>query len=345
MSRANAVWDATLGIQSEPLRDLSEFKTWAVGLDHPEGVASGPDGTIFAGGEAGQVYRVGPDGSVRQIGSVDAFSLGLALDAESNVYICETATHSVRRVAPDGAVSVFTAGVPGRAFVNPNFPVFDSTGNLYVSDSGHWNGNDGCLLVARPDGATELFTDQVTSFPNGLALSADERWLYVVASELPGIQRVAIESNGTAGAVETVVALPKNVPDGITFDEDGALYIACYAPSVVYRLDPDGTLDVLGYDWQNTQLAAPTNIAFTGAQRTTMVIGSLSRWHLTTIEMEVPGLAPHFPSSSSSTSTSGARVISKRRIATASESVTLQLGVFHIGADRTAESIRPHCVV
>jgi hypothetical protein len=27
-----------------------------------------------------------------------------------------------------------------------------------------------------------------------------------------------------------------------------------------------------------------------------MVIGSLSRWHLTTIEMDVPGLPLHFPS-------------------------------------------------
>ena len=214
----------------------------------------------------------------------------------SNVYICETTTHSVKKVTPAGDVSTYSAGLSDREFVNPNYPVFDAAGNLYVTDSGHWGGNDGYILVVRPNGTTELFSEAVTAFPNGLALSPDGNWLYVVASELPGIVRVAIEADGTAGAVETVVELPKNVPDGVAFDEDGTLFIACYAPSVIYQLTTDGSLDVLGYDWQNTQLAAPTNIAFTGPDRRTMVIGSLSRWHLTSIEMPVPGVTLHFPS-------------------------------------------------
>ncbi|MEZ4530954.1 MAG: SMP-30/gluconolactonase/LRE family protein [Thermomicrobiales bacterium] len=295
MSQVSGVWDVTIGLESDPLRDLAEFRTWANGLDHPEGVAEGPDGTIYAGGELGQVYRIAPDGTAQQIGMVDGFALGLALDADSNVYICETSTHSVKKVTPEGVVSNYTSGVPGRAFVNPNYPVFDAEGNLYITDSGHWGGKDGCILVVRPDRTTELFSEGVPAFPNGLALSPDGQWLYVVASELPGIVRVAIEPDGSAGTVETVVELPKNVPDGIAFDAEGTLYIACYAPSVVYRFGTDGVLDVLGYDWQNTQLAAPTNIAFTGPQRTTMVIGSLSRWHLTTIEMEIPGLPMRFP--------------------------------------------------
>jgi gluconolactonase len=296
MSGVAGVWDVTVGLPSEPLRDLSEFKTWASGLDHPEGVAVGPDGDIYAGGELGQIYKIDRDGSVRQIGMIDGFALGLALDADRNVYICETTSHSVRKVTPDGEVSIYTGGLPDREFVNPNYPVFDAAGNLYVSDSGHWNGNDGCILLVRPGGITELFAESTRAVPNGLALGPDGKWLYVVESELPGIRRVAIGDDGTAGTVETVVELPRNVPDGIAFDEAGTLYIACYAPSVVYRLTPNGDLAVLGYDWQSTQLASPTNIAYTGANRTTMVIGSLSRWHLTTIEMDVPGLPLHFPS-------------------------------------------------
>jgi gluconolactonase len=41
-----------------PLVPLSEFDLLADGLDHPEGVTWGPDGFVYAGGEAGQIYRV-----------------------------------------------------------------------------------------------------------------------------------------------------------------------------------------------------------------------------------------------------------------------------------------------
>lgn len=296
MSSHSGIWDVTTGLQSEPLRELSEFVSLADGLDHPEGVAAGPDGSIYAGGEAGQVYRVESNGMFLQIASVDGFALGLALDGAGNIYVCENTSHCVKRVATDGTVSVYSTGSKERPLVTPNYPVFDAAGNLYVSDSGQWNKNDGCIFVVRPGGQTELFTDNVSAFPNGVALSPDGAWLYVVVSETPEIARVKIEENGAAGAIETVIELPRNVPDGIAFDQDGTLFIACYSPSVIYQLTTGGQLDVLGYDWQNTQLAAPTNIAFCGVERRTMVIGSLARWHLTQLEMEVPGAALHFPS-------------------------------------------------
>jgi gluconolactonase len=48
---------------------LDAFTELAGGFDHPEGIAWGPDGFLYAGGEAGQVYRVGLDGSAEEIAS------------------------------------------------------------------------------------------------------------------------------------------------------------------------------------------------------------------------------------------------------------------------------------
>jgi hypothetical protein len=43
---------------------LEAFETVVTGLDHPEGIAVGLDGSLVAGGEAGQLYRIG-EGGVR----------------------------------------------------------------------------------------------------------------------------------------------------------------------------------------------------------------------------------------------------------------------------------------
>ncbi len=40
-----------------PLINLTDGQVCVAGLDHPEGVAWGPEGKLYAGGEAGQLYR------------------------------------------------------------------------------------------------------------------------------------------------------------------------------------------------------------------------------------------------------------------------------------------------
>jgi gluconolactonase len=292
----SAVWDVTRSLPASSLRPISDFAPFIHGLDHPEGVACGPNGELYAGGEAGQIYRVSLDGTHEQIGSTGGFVLGLCLDAASNVYACDLAQAAVIKVTPAGETSVYTAGAPDRKLRTPNYPVFDAAGNLYVSDSGGWAENSGCIFRVKPDGATEVWTNTVSNFPNGLALHPSGSHLYAVESQVPAVVRVVIEADGSAGAVETVAELPHNVPDGIAFDEAGNLYISCYTPDVIYRVAPDGDLAVLAADWESVTFATPTNVAFVGPERTTLVVGSLSRWHLTKGEMDVPGARLHFPS-------------------------------------------------
>src|SRR3954447_18267664 len=81
-------------------------------FDHPEAVAWGPDGFAYAGGEAGQLYRFPLDGgTLQEVARLEGgFLLGLAHDADGNVYACDDRSRCVHRIAPDGRISVYSSG-------------------------------------------------------------------------------------------------------------------------------------------------------------------------------------------------------------------------------------------
>lgn len=278
------------------LMQVNDFEPFADGLDHPEGVAWGPDGYVYAGGEAGQIYRVHPEtGDVTVIADTGGFILGMAFDAAGNLYACDNGKDCVQKITPDGTVSVYSSGAPDRPMRVPNYPAFDANGNLYVSDSGGHHTYDGCLFRVRPGGETQVISTEINGFPNGLAVHPNGEWLYIAMTNLASVIRVALKADGSIGAPETVVELPRTLPDGLAFDIDGNLYVSCYTPDRIYKVAPDGTAQVLVDDWESTIIATPTNIAFGGDDMQTLFLASLGRWHLTKGRMPVAGVKPFYP--------------------------------------------------
>lgn len=266
-------------------------------FDHPEAVAWGPDGRAYAGGEAGQLYRFDLGGeALEEVARVEGgFLLGLAHDADGNIYACDERNACVHRITPGGEVSTYCSGNEAQKMRLPNYPVFDDAGNLYVSDSGGWGTRDGFVWKIAPGGAAEIWDRQANGFTNGMCLSADGRFLYVVESSPPLVSRVAIGDDGSAGGREVVVELPRQVPDGIAFDTAGDLYISLYNPNIVYRYTAGGKLVTLYDDWEQLMLVAPTNIAFGGPDMKTLIIASLCGWSVHTAPMKVPGLPLRYP--------------------------------------------------
>lgn len=256
-------------------------------LDHPECVIVGPDGAVWCGGERGQVYRVEADGSgLREVASTGGFTLGMAFGPDGLLYVCDLATRSVKRVdVTTGAIETFATGTPERPFVNPNYPAFDSAGRLYVSDSGTADAPGPGIYRFAPDGAPELWHPGPLAFANGIALSADERWLYVVETFGQEIARIAIEPDGSAGARELVAAV-EALPDGLALGRDGELYVGCYEPSQVLRVDPDGSVRTLVVDPTAHTLCHPTNVALLGD---TLLTANLGRWHITALDLTQRG--------------------------------------------------------
>ncbi|MCA1832063.1 MAG: SMP-30/gluconolactonase/LRE family protein [Actinomycetota bacterium] len=275
---------------------LENLKVLAEGLDHPEGVTVDPTGVLYAGGEAGQIYRVDVrSGGVEQVATTGGFMLGLCADASGLLYCCDVGRKEVVRIDPHtGDVTVYSNGTPDRPMVNPNWPVFDDTGNLYVTDSGSWKQNDGCILRIDAGGKTSLWTAEATGFPNGAALSADGESLFVLESTTPALVRIPIRADGSAGPREVVTNLV-GVPDGCAIDTEGRVYVFYYRPDRIDRVSPDGRVEILAEDPEGTLLAAPTNGVWLAPERRRLVVGSLGRWHLTECDFNATGIPLRYP--------------------------------------------------
>ena len=279
------------------LNNNTEISVLVDGLDHVEGIAWGLDGYAYAGGEAGQIYRIDIERQEAvQFADTGGFILGLALDNSHNIYACDTGNTAVMKITPDGVVSTYSTGAVDEPFSTPNYPAFDAEGNLYVCDSGEWRADNGKIYRVRPGGETAVWARSLSQFPNGLCMSPDGGSLFVAMSlSPPRISEIDIAADGSAGAVRTVVELPGTVPDGVAFDTGGNLYVACYRPDRIYRFSPPGELDVLADDFEGTLIAAPTNIAFCGPRHDILLSANLGRWHISRYEAGATGIPLHYP--------------------------------------------------
>ena len=261
-----------------------------VRLKHPEGLAVAADGAIWCGGDGGEIYRIEPDGSgIELIASTGGFTLGLAFDARGRLYTCDLGHKVVFRLDPSTRQLEQFAPVGDAGPIGvPNYPVVDVARDvLYVSDSRPLGTpGAGIWRFDLESGEGSLWYDQPLNFANGLALSADRRWLYVAETFARRVSRIPIQDDGTAGAAEVFVEGIERLPDGLAFDVDGNLYIACYEPSRLFRASPAGSLELLYDDPEAHMLCHPTNCAFRG---TDLFTANLGRWHITRIEVGVAG--------------------------------------------------------
>ena len=271
---------------------IDDVAIFADGLDHPECIAVHPDGSVWAGGEAGQVYRVSADGSeIKEVVNTGGFNLGLAFSPDMSwLAICDLKNHCVWKLDLQSMSLIkFAVGAEGVLFNIPNYPCFSKDGHLWVSESGAFRQITGKLFRFDKEGNGVVWQDGPFNFANGLALSAKEDWLYVACTWLPGVERIAINADGSAGVREIYCTLPQSCPDGLAFDAAGNLYVGCYAPNCIYKVTPDKEVSLLIDDWEAHTLSNPTNLAFGGKDFNELYTANLGRWHISKINIDAKG--------------------------------------------------------
>jgi sugar lactone lactonase YvrE len=250
-------------------------------LQHPEGIAIGPDGWIWCGTENGEILRIAPDSSRIELAArAGGFTLGLAFEGDRALFFCDNkdkavyrldlASHRVARFSPSG-IRI------------PNYPVVDFRRHrLLVSDSYDFaKPGPGVWAYDLATGAGELWCGAPMTFANGMALAPSSDALFVCETFARRIARIAIDDGGAAAGMSIFASDLPGLPDGIAFDAGGSLFVGCYEPSRILRIAADGEkTEVYIEDATAHLLAHPTNVAFDGSA---LFAANLGRWHVTRI--------------------------------------------------------------
>lgn len=257
-------------------------------LDHPEDVAVAVDGTLYAGGEAGQIYHVDPvDDTVMELARTGGFVLGVTIGPDGDVYACDFQQHAVFRLPvdghePTGELEVFVSGGDDVTPRHPNYCVFDDTGRMYVSDSGERSDMadaGGCIYVREPDGYERVLTKTCSAFPNGLALSPDGSVLYVAETGTHNVWAIEVVDGHVDQA--SVITDDMGMIDGLAVDSEGRLYGASIGDNAVYRFQGE-SVEVYAVDPDGLTIGNPTNVAI-DEKRNVLYTANLALWHVTAL--------------------------------------------------------------
>jgi sugar lactone lactonase YvrE len=107
--------------------------------------------------------------------------------------------------------------------------VVDGRGNAYIGNIGFdfpfGEVSTGIVALVTPDGQVRQVADDV-HFPNGMAVTPDNRTLILAETYAHRLTKYDIESDGTLSNRRVWADLPGAFPDGICLDAEGAVWYA-----------------------------------------------------------------------------------------------------------------------
>ena len=170
--------------------------------------------------------------------------VGAAVPTEGDAVLVALA-HRLALMQPDGTLDELVSIPHGRHEMRLNDGACDPAGRFWVGSMTLDHEHAAAVLYRYEQGALERVLDGIT-LSNGIGWSPDGRLMYYVDSLAYGIDVFDFETDSgrISGRRPFVDLAPgAGVPDGLTVDDDGCVWLALYGRGRVHRYRPDGELD------------------------------------------------------------------------------------------------------
>lgn len=231
---------------------------------------------------------------------------GIVFDSDSNMFIADRENHVIRKITPDGIVTVFAGalnipgaqnGINGR-FNRPIRLAIDGNDNLYVADR-----DNARIRKVTPDGIISTIAGTTTGsgmnqfyWPLDVAVTPDGQTVYVADSRNHRIQK--LEINGSTWSISTLAGSTVagynngiggtaqfNTPSGLVLDHEGNIIVADRMNHCIRKVTVEGVVTLLaGMPSANSySLDAPRLQARMG-QPFGITIGENSNIYITDVE-------------------------------------------------------------
>jgi gluconolactonase len=240
---------------------------YATGFEFAEGPALDDNGDLYVVNYRGNgnIGRIAADRTasvfcdLRKLVPVEGRSPqanGLKIDRQGRLIASDSGAGRLLRIAADGQTAeVLADRYDGVRFRSINDVALDLAGNIYFTDPGGSSLENPIGSVYRYDITTGKVSlvDTDLAFPNGLAVTPDQKHLCVGESQRYRVLIYDLAGDGTVSNRRVLIDFPgetvgaiiggKHDPDGMIFDDAGRLYVAMWTAGVINVVEvPSGKL-------------------------------------------------------------------------------------------------------
>jgi gluconolactonase len=211
-----------------------------------------PENTVFGWKEGDKTASVvlKPSGSISD--PTGQGSNGLAVDAKGSLVLCQHGERRIARLEKDGSFTALADRFEGKRFNSPNDLVIAKSGTICFTDPPYGLKKGGAaaeldfhgIYAIESAGSVKLI-DKSVRFPNGIALSPDEKTLYVAVSDPQDTRVIAYDLAAAKPEARVIFnAQPLKSPqrkggcDGLKVDAHGNIWTT--GPGGVLILDAKG---------------------------------------------------------------------------------------------------------